>query len=95
MEDPKRARSGKPRILPRHVSYVRSDDLQSALQRIRQRACRDKGLRFTALWHHVYDVDRLRQAYFGLKRSAAPGVDGQTWKQYGKNLEVNLQDLSE
>jgi RNA-directed DNA polymerase len=51
--------------------------------------------RFTALLHHVYEVDRLRQAYFALKRTAAAGVDGQTWKQYGEELERNLQDLSD
>lgn len=69
-------------------------DLQSALDRVRRAAQQDKGLRFTTLWHHVYDVDRLREAYFGLKREAAPGIDGQTWRQYGENLEENLQDLS-
>jgi len=26
--------------------------------------------------------------------NAAPGVDGQTWRQYGEDLEANLQDLS-
>jgi len=28
---------------------------------------------------HVYDVDRLRGAYLGVKRDAAAGVDGETW----------------
>lgn len=69
-------------------------DLQHALDRVRQAAVRDKGLQFTALWHHVYHVDRLREAYLGLKRKAAPGVDGVTWRAYGENLEENLQDLS-
>jgi group II intron reverse transcriptase/maturase len=69
--------------------------LQSALDRIRQAAQKDKGLKFTSLWHHVYDVDRLREAYLSLKRQAAPGIDGQTWEEYGKNLESNLQSLSE
>ena len=68
-------------------------NLQSALERIRQVACRDKGARFTALWHHVYNVDRLREAYFSLKRNAAPGVDGETWQHYGEDLEGNLQEL--
>ncbi|MFQ5807750.1 MAG: group II intron reverse transcriptase/maturase [Phycisphaerae bacterium] len=68
--------------------------LQAALERIRRAASRDKTLRLTALWHHVYDVERLREEYFALKRSAAPGVDGQTWWQYGQNLESNLQELS-
>ena len=64
------------------------------LERIRQVAQRDKEVRFTALLHHVYDVDMLREAYFNLKRDAAPGVDGETWQHYGEDLEANLQDLS-
>ncbi len=64
------------------------------LERIRQVAQRDKEVRFTALLHHVYDVDMLREAYFSLKRDAAPGVDGETWQHYGEDLEGNLQDLS-
>ena len=71
------------------------EDLPSALDRVRQAACRDKGLKFTSLWHHVYDVERLREAYLALKRNAAAGVDGQTWEAYGKELESNLQDLSD
>jgi retron-type reverse transcriptase len=43
----------------------------------------------------VYQVERLRWAYFRLKRRAAPGVDGRTWQEYGESLEENLQDLSE
>ena len=66
----------------------------SALERIRRAARRDRKQQFTALLHHVYDVDRLRGAYHGLKRNAAAGVDGVTWKAYRKELEANLQDLS-
>jgi hypothetical protein len=47
-------------------------------------------MRFTALFHHVYRLETLKRAYFGLNRKAAPGVDGVTWQQYGKDLEVNL-----
>jgi hypothetical protein len=64
----------------------------STLDRVREVARRDKKVRFTALLHHV-DVERLRKAYFSLKRHAAAGVDGVTWQQYGGNLEGNLQDL--
>jgi len=67
---------------------------QAALERIRQAARRDKELQLTTLWHHVYDVERLRESFYGLKRKAAPGVDGQTWGEYERNLEANLQDLS-
>ncbi|KKM97151.1 hypothetical protein LCGC14_1170980 [marine sediment metagenome] len=95
MENPTRARSGKPRTQPRGCTYVPSSDLPSALERIRQAARRDSEVRFTALLHHVYNPDTLREAYFRLERDAAPGVDGQTWRAYGETLEENLQDLSE
>jgi group II intron reverse transcriptase/maturase len=69
--------------------------MQQALGRVRQAVQKDKGLRFTALLHHIYSPDTLREAYFGLKRDAAAGVDGQTWQQYGETLEVNLLGLSQ
>jgi group II intron reverse transcriptase/maturase len=68
--------------------------VQSALGRIRQAAVEDKKVRFTSLMHHIYNLSTLREAYYGLKRDAAPGVDGETWRQYGENLESNLADLS-
>jgi group II intron reverse transcriptase/maturase len=51
-----------------------------------------KGERFTTLLHHI-DASLLRQAYFWLKRDAAPGVDGMTWDAYGEGLEARLRDL--
>jgi retron-type reverse transcriptase len=38
-------------------------------------------------------VDLLRTAYLKLKRDAAPGVDGTTWREYGHDLEAKLVDL--
>src|SRR5881397_733717 len=70
-------------------------DASSALERVRQAARRDKRMRFTALLHHIYRPETLRQAYLSLKRDAAPGVDGRTWRHYGEALEGNLLDLSE
>ena len=64
----------------------------SALDRVRERAKRDKQAKFTALLHHV-TIDRLRDAYLGLNRDASPGIDGVTWQQYGEQLEDNLRDL--
>src|SRR6266699_1469152 len=63
----------------------------SALERIRQAASKDKEMRFTALFHHIYAPEALRTAYFCLKREAAPGVDGETWRHYGEDLGANLQ----
>lgn len=68
--------------------------LQQELDRVRQAARRDADARFTALWHHVYDPERLREAYDSMKRQSAPGIDGETWAHYGENLESNLEDLS-
>lgn len=67
----------------------------NALERVRQAAKNDRKLRFTALLHHIYYSETLRIAYFSLKKEAAPGVDGETWRHYGEELESNLQDLSE
>jgi hypothetical protein len=55
------------------------DGVHQVLARIRQAAQRDRDTRFTALLHHVYNPDRLGDAYLGLKREAAAGIDGQTW----------------
>ena len=72
----------------------RTYDTPSALERVRLAAQRDRRQRFTALLHHVVSVDRLRAAYGALRRAAAAGLDGTTWRQYGAALEANLQDLS-
>lgn len=70
------------------------ESMQSALNRIRQVAKSDKEVKFTALYHHIYNIDNLREAYYGIKRNACPGVDGETWREYGRKLEENLQELS-
>ena len=67
--------------------------VQSALGRIRQAAEKDKKVKFTSLMHDIYNLSTLREAYYGLKRDAAQGVDGETWRQYGEQLESNLTEL--
>src|SRR5712692_2861173 len=67
----------------------------SALERVRHAAAQDRKMRFTALLHHIYDLETLRAAYFSLKREAGAGVDGETWRHYGEQLEENLRDLAE
>jgi len=71
------------------------ESVQRALQAIRKAARADKKMRFTALLHHVYNIDALCHAFLSLKRNASPGVDGQTWQQYEENLIENLKNLSE
>jgi group II intron reverse transcriptase/maturase len=38
-------------------------------------------------------VDLMRESFYALKRNAAPGVDGLTWRQYEEGLEDRLADL--
>ena len=59
---------------------------------MRKAARKDKRTRFTALLHHV-TVGLLRDSYFALKRDAAPGIDGVTWKEYETGLDEKLADL--
>jgi RNA-directed DNA polymerase len=59
---------------------------------VRQAARKDRDARFTALLHHV-TVDRLRSSFRALKRDAAAGVDGVTWRGYERDLEGNLEGL--
>ena len=70
-------------------------DAHSALTRVRKIAIRDKKIQFTNLLHHISSIDRLRASYFSMKRKAAAGIDGETWKSYGENLEANLLDLAQ
>src|SRR3954470_12034680 len=55
------------------------------LDRLRKVARERKGEKFTTL-RTCLDVEMLRFAYGELKRDAAPGVDGVTWREYGEGL---------
>jgi RNA-directed DNA polymerase len=63
-----------------------------ALERIRQAARQRRKERFTALLHHV-SIEHLEEAFFALEESAAPGVDGLTWRDYEADLVRNLEGL--
>ena len=64
----------------------------SGLLGVREVARKDKRTRFTALLHHVHVV-LLRDSFYALKRGAAPGVDGVTWKEYETDLDRRLGEL--
>ena len=66
--------------------------VSQALDRVRQAARQRKKERFTTLLHHL-SIGLLREAFFTLKRDAAPGVDGLTWRDYEADLEPRLADL--
>ena len=68
------------------------NDVLTGIQRVRTVARREKREQFTNLLHHV-NVDLLRESFLHLKKKAALGVDGVTWKQYEADLEKNLNAL--
>ena len=68
------------------------NDALSGLRGVREAAKRDKRLKFTALLHHV-SVPLLENSFYALKRDAAPGIDGVTWKEYETGLSERLKDL--
>jgi RNA-directed DNA polymerase len=74
---------------PRTLSRISTG---SGLLGVRQAARKDKRTQFAALLHHV-TVDLLRVSFYALKREAAPGIDGVTWKEYETNLDEKLADL--
>ena len=63
-----------------------------AQARIREAVTRNRQDKLTALLHHV-NIEILRAGFFGLKKTAAPGVDERTWIEYAEHLEANLLSL--
>jgi RNA-directed DNA polymerase len=66
--------------------------VSQGLAGVRKAAMERKEMKFTALLHHL-TVDLLRDSFYALKRKAAPGVDGVTWREYEVGLEDRLPDL--
>jgi len=66
--------------------------VSNGLGRVREVARKDKDARFTALLHHVSCL-RLSLAFDALKKDAAPGVDGVTWREYDRDRQENLLAL--
>jgi group II intron reverse transcriptase/maturase len=66
--------------------------VSQGLAGVRKAARERKEMKFTALLHHL-TVDLLRDSFYALKRKAAPGVDGVTWREYEAGLEDRLADL--
>jgi RNA-directed DNA polymerase len=80
----------------KHRHHAKDDQsVATNLQWIGEKARKEPELVFTSLYHHISDVDNLRVCYDSLDARKATGVDGVTKQQYGRDLESNLQDLSE
>lgn len=61
-------------------------------QRIAELARRSPQMAFTSL-AYLMDIDWLEAAFHRTRKDGAPGVDGQTWHDYEKDLGTNLQSL--
>jgi group II intron reverse transcriptase/maturase len=61
-------------------------------QRIAELARRSPQMGFTSL-AYLMDIDWLKAAFHRTRKDGASGVDGQTWFDYKRNLEENLQSL--
>ena len=68
--------------------------VSQAVDRIRQFVQQEPRERLAALLHHV-TVDALHWAFYELKKDAAAGADGVTWRMYAEGLEGRLADLHE
>ena len=91
------AEEGRP-LIKENTHQLNTSSTQSetrvsqGLAGVRQAAKERKKEKFTALLHHL-TVELLRQSFYALKRRAAPGVDGVTWREYEPGLEDRLIDL--
>jgi group II intron reverse transcriptase/maturase len=59
---------------------------------VREIARADKNAKFNNLLNHI-TPELLQASFFDLKKTAAPGVDGETWAEYAENFETRIIDL--
>ena len=81
-----RDQGGTPPVLSDGTSVL------TRLDRISQRASAARETVFNNLFS-LLTQELLWEAWFGLKRGKAPGIDGVTLEDYGENLSENMQDL--
>ena len=73
--------------------YTEMDKLtQTKLALISERARKEAKLQFTSL-AHLLNERFLKECYYSLGRDRASGIDGVSWKEYGKQLDENLTKL--
>lgn len=75
---------------PRTQSRIRSASM--GLEGVRQAARRNRRLRFTAPLHRI-TPQLLVDSFFSLRKNAAAGVDGVTWREYEKIFPQRVAGL--
>ncbi len=75
------------------MPYIEMENITPAkLALISERAQREPRYQFTCL-AHLLNAGFLRECYYSLGRDRASGIDGVSWKEYGKDLDGNLNNL--
>ena len=79
---------------PRTVRIQQRAAVSAGLEGVRQAARRQATGRFTSLLHHL-TPEFLSSSFYSLKRQAAAGVDGVSWREYETGLKDRIVDLHE
>jgi len=75
------------------MPYTEMDNIAlTKLALISERARKEPKFQFTSL-AHLLDERFLKECYFSLGRERASGIDGVSWKEYGEQLDENLNSL--
>ena len=68
--------------------------MPTSLRGIAYRARKEPKARFRDLYRLLNEAN-LRDCFYGLRKSAAPGVDQMTFGEYERNLDANLANLAD
>jgi len=74
--------------------YRNEESVNTKLQRIAERASRDKHCQFSSLFH-LMNKELLLECFTQLRENAASGIDNITKAKYASELDINLSDLVE
>ena len=75
------------------MPYIEMENITpTKLALISERARKEPRYQFTCL-AHLLNERFLKECYYSLGRDRASGIDGVSWKEYGKHLDENLNNL--
>lgn len=77
---------------PASRTQNRTNDASMGLEGVREVARRNRRVRFTSLLHHI-TPSLLVESFYALRRNAAAGVDGVTWREYEEVLYGRVTEL--
>lgn len=76
------------------IVHSNEESVSTKLQRIAEKASRDKRCQFTSLFH-LMNKELLLECFMSLRGNAASGIDKITKEDYSKDLNANLERLVE